>query len=71
MKKTKVRKIKVTFKEFNEKTTEELLVILKEIKLRLMTGVSKYGVYKEKGFDPKQDRKNIARIKSILGSRGK
>jgi ribosomal protein L29 len=77
----KTKLIKIDYKELVSKSTEELKEMLKEMKLHITRAYSpmhggrfvrdKAGQsIPEKGYNPKQERRNMARILQILKERG-
>lgn len=60
--------IKIKTKELKQKSTEELIKMKKEMKHHLVMSFTIKGLG-QKGFNPKEERKNIARINTLLRER--
>lgn len=62
-------KTKIDFKELEKKQTSELVELKNKIQLRILESNSPKHKG-EKGFNIKEQKKNIARIETILNKRG-
>lgn len=60
------QKIRIKYSEIKKESREELLKMKKVFQLHLMKKENLITHKREKGFDPKQVRKNIARINQRL-----
>ena len=64
-----MREIKIRAKDLNFKSTEKLLEMKRELKLHIARGKIKARPTQGKGFNLKQEKRNIARINTILSER--
>ena len=65
-------KIKIKSSELRKKSREELLKLKKQLEIHLLKAQApKYREKGEKGFNIKEEKKNIARINTILNEKRK